>query len=231
MAASITRVPFKFTYVTYVEDDLLSLYFAFSSLYPVLIVTSFFSLCLFTRELQTCYFFLGQLLNEALALTLKELIKQPRPHTDLLLKDYGMPSSHAQFMSFFTSYVFFSFFFSQRVTFQNPFGKYLILAVLLFLTGSTAYSRLEMKYHSLEQVVAGHLIGILTAFVWFLTGKAIITPYVFPFFENTRLFKFFYLRDSSSIPNLLKFQYDAAIEYKQNSGKKGAALSLGKKSK
>lgn len=44
---------------------------------------------------------LGQLLNELLNLTLKNTLQHPRPPANVSdYKDYGMPSSHSQFMAF-----------------------------------------------------------------------------------------------------------------------------------
>ena len=43
---------------------------------------------------------LGQLLNELLNLALKNILKGQRPHSDVYTSDYGMPSSHSQFMAF-----------------------------------------------------------------------------------------------------------------------------------
>lgn len=43
---------------------------------------------------------LGQLLNEILNLVLKNGFRQPRPSSLSNYKDFGMPSSHAQFMAF-----------------------------------------------------------------------------------------------------------------------------------
>jgi membrane-associated phospholipid phosphatase len=46
---------------------------------------------------------LGQLTNEASNLLLKNIIKQPRPFSNshnYTYTDYGMPSSHSQFMAF-----------------------------------------------------------------------------------------------------------------------------------
>ena len=44
---------------------------------------------------------LGQLLNELLNLVLKNLVfRSQRPASDVATSDFGMPSSHAQFMAF-----------------------------------------------------------------------------------------------------------------------------------
>ena len=42
----------------------------------------------------------GQLLNELLNLVLKNILRRPRPDSDVLTSDYGMPSSHSQFVAF-----------------------------------------------------------------------------------------------------------------------------------
>lgn len=52
-------------------------------------------------------FFIGLLFNEALNAVLKHIIKQPRPMSrDNMYNEYGMPSSHSQFMWFFSIYMF-----------------------------------------------------------------------------------------------------------------------------
>lgn len=43
---------------------------------------------------------LGQLLNELLNLALKNVLRSPRPVSEAFTSDYGMPSSHSQFMTF-----------------------------------------------------------------------------------------------------------------------------------
>jgi dolichyldiphosphatase len=52
------------------------------------------------------FFGLGILLNEFVNMALKYTIKEPRPAVrDNYYVVYGMPSSHAQFSLFFTTYV------------------------------------------------------------------------------------------------------------------------------
>jgi dolichyldiphosphatase len=51
------------------------------------------------------FFFIGICLNEALNMTLKYMIREPRPATrNNYYVQFGMPSSHSQFMFFFSIY-------------------------------------------------------------------------------------------------------------------------------
>jgi dolichyldiphosphatase len=100
------------THVQYESGSLLGKLLAFSSLIPIFLVVSFVTLVSFNRDLASIYFFVGQLVNEGFNFGLKRLIKQPRPSgivklTSLMVDigtGYGMPSSHAQFVSFFAIY-------------------------------------------------------------------------------------------------------------------------------
>ncbi len=64
------------------------------------------SIVLYSREIQIAIFMLGQILDEALNLTLKSLIKEHRPDSHVIHSDgdYGMPSAHSQFSFFFATY-------------------------------------------------------------------------------------------------------------------------------
>ena len=51
-------------------------------------------------------FFSGMVINEVVNFLLKHTICEARPmRRDVLYSEYGMPSSHAQFMWFFTAYM------------------------------------------------------------------------------------------------------------------------------
>lgn len=52
-------------------------------------------------------FFIGMVFNELINTVLKYIIKQPRPISrDNNYNEYGMPSSHSQFVWFFSIYMF-----------------------------------------------------------------------------------------------------------------------------
>lgn len=76
-------------------------------------------------------FFLGTLFNEILNMILKYWIKQPRPvfRTEMY-SEYGMPSSHSQFMCFFASYVILFVLIRYNLTFAYFFSLFLIFICL-----------------------------------------------------------------------------------------------------
>ncbi|GAB0087825.1 Dolichyldiphosphatase [Sergentomyia squamirostris] len=99
-------VPITLTLVEYPKGDLIGEVLAWTSLAPMAILAGFISLILFRRDLHTISFFLGILQNEFFNKILKHTIQEPRP----VLRanpytEYGMPSSHSQFMCFFSTYV------------------------------------------------------------------------------------------------------------------------------
>ncbi|XP_048668873.1 dolichyldiphosphatase 1 isoform X2 [Marmota marmota marmota] len=82
---------------------------AYLSLSPVFVIVGFVTLIIFKRELHTISFLGGLALNEGVNWLIKHVIQEPRPcggpHTAVGTK-YGMPSSHSQFMWFFSVYSF-----------------------------------------------------------------------------------------------------------------------------
>ncbi|XP_047381527.1 dolichyldiphosphatase 1 isoform X2 [Sciurus carolinensis] len=101
--------PVTLTHVEYPAGDLSGHLLAYLSLSPVFVIVGFVTLIIFKRELHTISFLGGLALNEGLNWLIKHLIQEPRPcggpHTAVGTK-YGMPSSHSQFMWFFSVYSF-----------------------------------------------------------------------------------------------------------------------------
>lgn len=108
------RKPVSFFLVEYEELDFFGYLLAFLSLTPPFIVA--IETCVYLTLLATAHslrskschraalvagkLLLGQLINEVSNLLLKNALKQPRPSNISGYKDYGMPSSHSQFMAF-----------------------------------------------------------------------------------------------------------------------------------
>jgi dolichyldiphosphatase len=129
-----------------------------------------------TREVEIMLMFAGQMVSEALNFALKRLIKEERPK-QMNGKGYGMPSSHAQFVGFFS--VALTLFLLLRHT---PPKKTLAshtplhivtrigLSILaLFCAGLVAVSRIYLNYHTPKQVFVGWMAGVICAFAWFLS--------------------------------------------------------------
>uniref|UniRef100_A0A0D2XCM3 Dolichyldiphosphatase n=1 Tax=Fusarium oxysporum (strain Fo5176) TaxID=660025 RepID=A0A0D2XCM3_FUSOF len=89
------------THVYYDPNDHVSLACAYLALLPQALCVVYATLVLFTREVEVALMFLGQLACEVLNFALKRLIKEERPRR-IHGKGYGMPSSHAQFVAFWS---------------------------------------------------------------------------------------------------------------------------------
>ncbi len=64
--------------------------------------------------------------------------------------------------------------------------------------------------HTLEQVVAGALVGALLGWAWFDFTHRLLAPR-FPAFVRTPLARWLMLRDWSHVPSALWAEYDAAM--------------------
>ncbi|UNI19029.1 Dolichyldiphosphatase [Purpureocillium takamizusanense] len=101
MADSAPLASLSLTHVYYDPDDRLSLVCAYLALVPQALCIVYATLVLATREAEIALALVGQLACEALNFALKRLIKEERPRR-IHGKGYGMPSSHAQFVAFWS---------------------------------------------------------------------------------------------------------------------------------
>ena len=108
-------------------------------------------------------FFIGLVASHEFAKILKKVIKQPRPD-GAPLSSYGMPSDHSQFVAFTAVYLF-----QVLVARQGIRKSALILTTLsMGLTCfAVFYSRLYLRAHTVEQVVVGALLGLITGRLWY----------------------------------------------------------------
>lgn len=217
--------PLRLMHMEYPEGDKVGHFLAWSSLTPFFIFVGMVTLILFRRDLHTIAFTVGQLLNEIFNLILKRVIKEPRPsvHHTVHLVEYGMPSSHAQFIWFFSGY--FILFIIFRVVEDSKWWKPFLSFCSFILATVVTYSRVYLGYHTTSQVLWGSSIGLVTAFSWFIIVQHILTPW-FPNIATSPLAEFFLLRDTTLIPNLLYFEYktsraEAWKRLKRSEGKKG----------
>ncbi|SPN98927.1 related to CAX4 protein [Cephalotrichum gorgonifer] len=90
------------THVYYDPTDPVSLLCAYLSLLPQALMIVYATLLLSTREVEVLLLFTGQLACEAANFILKRVIKEARPPHLPGTRGYGMPSSHAQFVAFWS---------------------------------------------------------------------------------------------------------------------------------
>ncbi|XP_014247822.1 dolichyldiphosphatase 1-like [Cimex lectularius] len=216
--------PLKLTLVEYPKDDLLGKILAFSSLSPLGIGAGFVALILFRRDLHTIVFFIGTILNELLNQILKTIICDPRPiFRNMQHNDYGMPSSHAQFSWFFTTYVIYFVFIrlhhmNNNTTLESVWKAVIVLGCV-FLAIIVSVSRIYLQYHTWKQVFCGALLGILFGTIWFALTYLVFTPY-FPVVVSWRISELLLLRDTTLIPNVLWFEYTNTRQEARARGRK-----------
>jgi len=101
------------------------------------------------------FFFLCMIINTSLKLIIKEQRPEKRDfYTPLLGHEYGMPSGHAQLVTF-------SLFYLYLLYPNNP----ILLFIASLCTTITSYQRVYTKMHTKKQVYAGIGVGLLLAFI------------------------------------------------------------------
>jgi len=224
--------PISLTYVTYPEGDIIGKVLAWSSLLPIFIIVAFITLIIFRREIHTMVFFLGILLNEVVNMAVKSYVKAPRPcrpgDEKLLYNKYGMPSSHAQFVGFFAIYMFCFAYIRLKTReaekFMDNIRRHVIALSAIGAAVLVSCSRIYLYYHTLEQVFIGLIIGAVYGLLWFYVVEKLIMPYS-QNLVNTKLAEFFLIRDSSSIPDILWFEYTASRSEARQRNKRAGSKS------
>lgn len=129
---------------------------------------------------------MGQLACEAVNFALKRIIREERPH-QIRGKGYGMPSSHAQFMTYFAVYIGLFVLARHRPKprkgsgqgregaygalssfMPSQYAQQMLTALLLVINAAmVAASRIYLNYHTPKQVLVGCCAGTAFALVWY----------------------------------------------------------------
>ncbi|TVY93473.1 putative dolichyldiphosphatase [Lachnellula willkommii] len=167
------------THVHYDPNDPISYLCAWLALVPQGLCVMYVTLIWSTREIEILLMFGGQMACEALNFALKRILKEERPK-QMHGKGYGMPSSHAQFVAFFSlSLTFFLLF---RHVPKKPTPSHTPLSMLarvalsglaLANAGLVAWSRTYLSYHTPKQVLVGCVAGAVSAVSWFLVTAVV----------------------------------------------------------
>jgi dolichyldiphosphatase len=197
------------THVRYAKGDKLGHLLAWASLLPVMIgLGGFLSHFIFRRELQAMFFGLGLIISEIINQYIKELADEARPLTCQVLEicdSNGWPSSHSQYMTFFSIYL--TLLATQKFTFSDKFSKYFTIILPWPFALVVIYSRVYLGYHTVAQVIAGSIVGLVLGATWFFIVSKYFVPY-FPVIEGTSVCRYLCIKDSSHVPNVLQFEYD-----------------------
>jgi dolichyldiphosphatase len=155
-----------------------------------------------TREVEILLMFAGQLGCEALNFILKRLIKEERPK-QMYGKGYGMPSSHAQFVAFFsvslTLFLLFRHSPPKRSTpSHTPLSLFSRVSLSLLALGNAAlvaWSRIYLNYHTPKQVLVGVSAGVISALAWFIATTVLRRSGWLTWLLNTFVARLFRMRD------------------------------------
>ncbi|OAR00061.1 hypothetical protein LLEC1_06493 [Akanthomyces lecanii] len=181
-AATAPLASLSITHVYYDPNDRISLLCAYLALLPQALGVVYVTLIFASREVEIALLFAGQLACEALNFVLKRLIKEERPR-QIHGKGYGMPSSHAQFVCFWSVALTLVLLVRHRPTTTTSKSKskaasssssssssssriverLAVSAASLALAAATAWSRIYLNYHTPKQVLVGSSVGVLSA--------------------------------------------------------------------
>lgn len=182
----------------------MSLLCAYLALLPQALCVVYATLIFSTREAEIALAFTGQLACEALNFALKRLIKEERPRR-IHGKGYGMPSSHAQFVAFWSLSLALFLLVRHRPRGAGGDAKHhrpwsLAERVAVSLAGAavataTAWSRTYLDYHTTRQVLVGSAAGLVSAVGWFVATSILRRSGLLAWALDTPLARAFRVRD------------------------------------
>ncbi|KAE8443376.1 hypothetical protein EG329_001934 [Mollisiaceae sp. DMI_Dod_QoI] len=171
---TVTLASLSLTHVHYDPNDPISYFCAWLALVPQGLCVMYATLIWSTREIEILLMFAGQMACEVLNFVLKRILKEERPK-QMHGKGYGMPSSHAQFVAFFSLSLTLFLLFRHEPKKPTPSHTPLSLATRVVLSvlalanaALVAWSRTYLSYHTPKQVLVGCAAGAISAISWFL---------------------------------------------------------------
>ncbi|KAA8547393.1 hypothetical protein F0562_003743 [Nyssa sinensis] len=136
-----------------------------------LVTALFGAVVLWRHDAEALWAAMGSVLNSGLSTTLKQILNQERPVSNLR-SDPGMPSSHAQSIFFTVVFVVLS-----MVEWLGLNGLTMTLSGLMLALGSYfSWLRVSQQFHTISQVVVGALLGSIFSILWFWYWDAVVLP-------------------------------------------------------
>ncbi|KAG0259877.1 Dolichyldiphosphatase 1 [Mortierella polycephala] len=201
-----TLTSLSITHVQFRQDDIFSKLLAYVTLSPLAIICGYVAVIITSRDLKPLVMFAGQLANEVVNQILKRLVKQARP-TEYLGDGYGMPSSHSQFMAYFSTYV--AILMYRRGVAPGAVIPHIVSGLVIFWSGMVIYSRVHLFYHTWQQVVAGTICGCLFAVGYYYITNRILRPMgLFAWVVNHPWARSLYIRDTDMVDDLAQFDWE-----------------------
>ncbi|KAE9396896.1 PAP2-domain-containing protein [Gymnopus androsaceus JB14] len=180
------------THVLYDDNSFLSLALALVTLSPILLMAAYASLAVQTREFLVICMWAGQFANEGFNWILKRMIKQDRPDGSLG-NGYGFPSSHSQYMGYFSTFLIFHLYFRHRFSstgspFLDQAWRILVYVAVSAWGLSVAYSRYHLQYHTPHQIFWGYGIGVVCGALCYVCSELIPRHYPNSILGNFKTF-------------------------------------------
>ena len=198
-------MPLTLTFVSYQQGDAIGKVAALVTLAPIFAYVALGSWILARRELQAACLFAGSVLNTVLCVAIKSQVRQPRP-AGATLRDFGMPSNHAQTSVFLAVYCVCLLWHGCTVR-HAAFWKPALTAAAVLLAVAVGASRVYLGEHSLAQVAVGSLVGGAAAVAWYGCYCLALRPALIPILEHP-LLRYFYVRDSSHVADVMRREYE-----------------------
>ncbi|KAF9096818.1 Dolichyldiphosphatase 1 [Mortierella sp. AM989] len=208
-----TLTSLSLTHVQFSQNDVFSELLAYVTLTPLGILCGYAGVILTGRDLKPLVMLAGQLANELLNQILKRLVKQARP-TEYLGDGYGMPSSHSQFMAYFSTYMVILMF--RRGIEPGAIIPQLVCAAVVIWSGLVVYSRVHLFYHTWQQVAAGTICGCAFALIYYQIVNRIVRPMgILEWIVDHPWAKLLHIKDTDAIPDLAKFEWEMWQQFRK----------------
>ncbi|XP_010557793.1 PREDICTED: lipid phosphate phosphatase epsilon 2, chloroplastic-like [Tarenaya hassleriana] len=133
------------------------------------VATLFGTVILLRHDGTALWALIGSVSNSVLSVALKRILNQERP-VGTLRSDPGMPSSHAQSISFISVFAILSV-----LEWLGTNEVSLFLSTLILASGSYfTWLRVTQKLHTVSQVVVGAIVGSVFSIVWYIAWNSFV---------------------------------------------------------
>ncbi|KAG0683215.1 hypothetical protein C6P40_002510 [Pichia californica] len=153
-----------------------------------------------SRELEPCLFAFGHVINDIISTIFKKIVKFPRPINGQIFKndsglEWGMPSSHTQFMAFWFIYINLSYIQNWPYYKLNFFWKLIFTYSTLLIVTLVILSRIIFEYHNINQIIVGLLLGTTLSTIYFIIISIFREYGIFDYILNYSIFKWWGMKD------------------------------------
>jgi dolichyldiphosphatase len=164
------------------------------------------------RDTHEIFALMGLVLNEGVARALKHMLLHPRPaewcHLLGTCGSHGMPSSHSQCMFF--ALALYGSLYARHARIRTAFSAFIGAAEVLAVAAGAvvvAYARVHLHYHSIDQVVAGAVLGTLLGLAWAQLMQMLAPAYTA--LSDSWLGRLVELKDTWAVAEPLRIERDA----------------------